>query len=434
MACIVITEGCEVPPDDCRRLWDALPESFLWSYSEQQKEREARYFGLKITAERRAALMPGFFVGASNLPGSASGVLVVQPRFSNLDFARMFAVCAEDVVVAQHLSDTFFVWPEEPSIDFQVGAWFTPLLFLAFLQGLDGLCRRHLRRNYTRVVENLQGRAKGRIKIDEQVRQNVVRQRQERMVCEFGRFEDDCLENRILRAALEVSAAYLAGNPTFARSPAVRSWIAGCRASLANVTVVRITPLQFQSVRHTGGFRHYRQPHRLARAVLQHLGIDPQNLSRQREDIRVPPFALCTYELFERYAEVRLRKLHGALWAGYKEKENNLHGSRYWVRPDFILTESGVVIDCKYKTFPQYVVDERERADVYQIVAYSRHKGVLERVRGPHGRRTPEQLLLLYPEVVRDQSLWGRQALSAPDDSFEVPLARGRLYCPGLTA
>jgi hypothetical protein len=149
---ITITEGREIEPDDCVRIWDALPSDFLWHYADDEKEKQARYFGLTITDARRSPLATGFFVGISNLPGPSAPALIVRPRFPNLDFASMFAACADDPVVAQHLSDTFFVWPEEPPVRLHFAAWFTPLLILAFLQVLDELCRRHLRRNYIRVV------------------------------------------------------------------------------------------------------------------------------------------------------------------------------------------------------------------------------------------------------------------------------------------
>jgi 5-methylcytosine-specific restriction endonuclease McrBC regulatory subunit McrC len=129
-----------------------------------------------------------------------------------------------------------------------------------------------------------------------------------------------------------------------------------------------------------------------------------------------------------------LRKAHGSLWVGYSEKKNNLSGRpRYRVRPDFIVRDKGVVVDCKYKFCPQGVVDEQERADVYQVVAYSRHRGVIEGIDGLQGRKTPERLVLLYPEVVQDQSRWGQMSeASPPDNSFEIPLVRARLYCPEM--
>jgi hypothetical protein len=115
----------------------------------------------------------------------------------------MFAVCADDPVVAQHLDATFFVWPEkEQWIEVEPAEWFARLLVLSFLRTLYELCRRHLRRNYVRATENLTGLTKGRIRVGENIRLNLARARIDRTVCEYGRFDDDCLENRILRAAL----------------------------------------------------------------------------------------------------------------------------------------------------------------------------------------------------------------------------------------
>jgi McrBC 5-methylcytosine restriction system component len=97
----------------------------------------------------------------------------------------------------------------------------------------------------------------------------------------------------------------------------------------------------------------------------------------------VPPFELCSYELFERYAETILRKSDPDLWSG-SEKERNLGQGRYMTRPDFIRPKAGIILDCKYKHFGGRITDQ-ERVDVYQIVAYSRHNGVLNEIRHAGG-------------------------------------------------
>ena len=342
----------------------------------------------------------------------------------------MFADCSDNPVVAQRLlSRTFFVWPEEePWIKVPVASWFAPLLVIAFLRALNELCRRHLRRNYVRAIENMTGRVKGRIRIGEQVRQNLARTRLDCTVCEYGRLDDDCLENRILRAALEVSAVFLARHGAY---PLVHGWIAACRVSLARVSITPIQHFQFQGVRQTGSFRHYRQPIRFAWAVLRHLGISPERLSEQGEYLYVPPFALCTYELFERYAEVTLRKQYGEdVWAGYNA--NNLGDGRYRVRPDFLVVSEREIIDCKYKNLKAQL-DDNERADAYQIVSYSRHDGVLEKLFRSQERDRPSRLVLLYPKVTEDKQLWGKFGPEDCDDSFEIPLIRRRLYCPRVS-
>lgn len=325
MSWIKIKEGDPVPLDDCERLWGALPinKEFPVSYEGESDYTKARYFGLTAVAGHGSALHAGFFVGLARI---GEYLLEATPRFEYLDFARMFADCSDNPVVAQRLlSRTFFVWPqEEPWIKVPVASWFSPLLVIAFLQALNELCRRHLRRNYVRAIENMTGRVKGRVRVGEQIRQNLARARLDCTVCEYGRFDDDCLENRILRAALEVSAVFLARHGAY---PLVHSWIAACRVSLARVSITPIQHFHFQGARQTGSFRHYRQPIRFAWAVLRHLGISPERLSEQGEYLYVPPFALCTYELFERYAEVTLRKQYGEnVWAGYSA--NNLGDGR----------------------------------------------------------------------------------------------------------
>src|ERR1700722_4731742 len=142
----------------------------------------------------------------------------------------MFATCCADPIVSRHLGATFFVWPEERPIEAEpVPSWFTPLLVISFLASLDDLCRRHLRRNYLRVVENLAGRIKGRIMVRDHLRQNLVHHPPDRVICDFGIFNEDCLENRILRAALEVGGAYAARHSFL--SEYIHSCIRACRVA-----------------------------------------------------------------------------------------------------------------------------------------------------------------------------------------------------------
>ena len=418
---IVIKEGEAVAFEDCTRLWSSLPSEteFPRSY-EDQRDKEPQYLGLTRFEGKNSALRAGFYVGLVRI---GDQVVESKPRF-NLDYAQMFAACADDPIVAQHLDATFFVWPEEQWIEVEPAEWFAPLLILSFLRALYELCGRHVRRNYMRVTDNLTGRTKGRIRVGENIRRNIARKRIDRTVCEYGRFDDDCLENRILRAALEVSAAFLARNPI---TQAANLWIGACRASLSGVSVTRIAFPDFRIARQTGSFRHYRRPVHLARAVLRNLGISPEHLDEQEKDIPVPPFALCTYELFERYAEAALRKQHQSdLWAGYSK--DNLGGGRYKVRPDFLLIRAREIIDCKYK-FLRGELDENERADAYQLASYSRHRAVLEKL----GGKAPSKLTLLYPEITFDKAKWEKIESKDSDGSFEIPLERRRLGCPAVS-
>jgi 5-methylcytosine-specific restriction endonuclease McrBC regulatory subunit McrC len=192
--------------------------------------------------------------------------------------------------------------------------------------------------------------------------------------------------------------------------------------------VTRIAFPDLRSARQTGSFRHYRRPIHLAGVVLRHLGISPEHLDNQIKDISVPQFALCTYELFERYTEAALRKQHQRnLWPGYTDNHLGRAGvDRYRVRPDFLLIREREIIDCKYKFFKQEL-DDNERPDAYQLVSYSRHRAVLDML----GGKAPSKLTLLYPEITPDKTKWEQRiGQEQADGSFEIPLERRRLGCP----
>ena len=192
----------------------------------------------------------------------------------------MYARCAGDPVVSGHLDRTFTVWPERDPVPIKLVQqdWFARLLVYASLNATAKLCARHLRRGSVRVAENLQGRVKGRVLVGEQVRQNLSRMRPDRTVCSFARFEVGILENIILRAALEVGMSFLGRSPMPNVDRAVLPAIAAARAALSDVAVRRIHARDHLSARTTGVMAAYRTPLRLARAVLDHLGLDPENL------------------------------------------------------------------------------------------------------------------------------------------------------------
>ena len=143
-------------------------------------------------------------------------------------------------------------------------------------------------------------------------------------------------------------------------------------------------------------------------------------------------------ELFERYCEVCLRKNSNySVWAGYGDQ--NL-GEDFKVRPDFLVTDSqnGWIVDAKYK--PNWSWNKQDhRPDVYQVMAYSRHRGVLrelgnlmKRIDEPHptvvilGPGTP---LSDEPELALDLA---KTARNTPLNAFQVQLVKLDIPLPNL--
>ena len=326
------------------REWKSIPfadddnaralREWLASNSTQQK---AEFLGCH---RRDGKIRSGNFIGAVWIgEGDCRAPLVVSPKFDNLDYLQMYLDCAKDKKIGARLGECFSIWPEQASIEAD-DAVFSELIVCAFLRELNDLCRRRLRRYFTAEEANLFGKVKGKIMLARQLRDNIPRARAANVWCRYNTASPDFLENRVLRAALEKSAKLLARSPMRESFVLPRRWIAAARVSLAGVSVEKIFVRDFACLRKSGVFAPYRRPLQLARMVLQTLGGDPR--AEFETPKRVAPFALDSAELFERYAELRLREKYPDLQAGGKgeNKRGDKAGFDVSIRPDFWLPKT----------------------------------------------------------------------------------------------
>lgn len=346
-------------------------------------------------------------------------VAVLPRRLKNdplkrVDLVGMYLECLENAVVAPRMGEpTVFIWHDQEPIECPEEFEQDALIFLvlSYLRELHQLCLRHLRNQFVRTQQNLTGKLKGRIDISKQFRINMARGRLDRTVCGFFTHSNNCRENQILKTALERSARLLTKYNASARP--VWSTIHFCRNELGPVDEVEVTPRLFQGIRYTGLFRPYQKAHRLAKLILNALPPDPHS-SATTKPIKVPPFAICTYELFERYCEVQLRKTFSEprLWIGYRDAGLGKHKNQR-LRPDFLLrSENGPerswIIDAKNK--PGWAVDVAGRsaawdADVPQLCRYSRYIPVLDELgfeEMDYSVAAPK-MLILYPSDIDNE-------------------------------
>jgi 5-methylcytosine-specific restriction endonuclease McrBC regulatory subunit McrC len=365
---------------------------------------KAKFLGLHFD---KGELKASHFVGLVRLDGAAGLTLQVNPKDlgrGKADYFQMFLRCLDDPIVAGRglTTDEDSVkavrfWPEQTPLPWQSkNGRVTILLVALFLRELAELSRRHVRRNFVAVERNLIGRVKGRVLIGKNIRRNLTKGRMDRAFCAYQVHDVDNPENQILRAALEQSMRFLRAHHGVAGAEASHSrlWAWGGTAynALAGVTLRRIHPHDFTAFHYGGFLNPYKEPHRLAKAILTTLGSDPtRELESGRGVNAVLPFAIDMNELFERYCETLLRRTHapGVLRPGY-EKDNL--GKQWKVRPDFLVMGDNLtaIVDAKYK--PQWggkldftlptAHESTLRSDLYQLLAYSRHKKVLEFFKG----------------------------------------------------
>ena len=350
-------------------------------------------------------IRPGNFIGMVWIgKGDSRAVLHVSSKLDSkterMDYIRMFCECATDPKVSEHF-DCLHFW-EDDLIDTPDSKDFSLLIAVAYLRELKALCSRHLRRHFLRERQNFAGKVKGKILAGENLRCNVLRCRPDRVYCEYQSVSDDILENRILRAALERAARYVARNKikTVQKElPRVQEWIRLCRSHLCGVSIARIRPRDFAAARKRGVFAHYARPLQLAKAVLRQLGFNPQTEINE-ESTKTPPYAINSEKLFESFAELKLRKRYQHLQVQGATNDDKGDFS-VKVIPDFYVPlQDGVVhiLDAKYKGFD----DKPLEGDMYQVVAYSQHKALLKKIKSHSGETAaPAKIVLslVYPRL-----------------------------------
>jgi len=330
----------------------------------------------------------------------------------------------------------FQFWPDEPPIivkeeDASAGIIF---LIVLYLQQLKDLCKRHLKRRFPAVKENLMGKVRGRILIGENLRRNLARGRPDKVFCRFQVHSLNTKENQILKVALEVSLSYLRthsiqGKPIWAMAQE-------CRNVLSSVELRRIFPREFNSLVFSGMMMPYKKPIQLAKIILKKLGSEP-NPERFRENkIEIFPYAINMSELFERYCETLLRTegiddgndkvikpKSQEFWPGNKDlgKHNII------VRPDFIFIDhsGAVVADAKYKMkWLQRAINTETpnttRPDVYQVIAYSRHNEVKSKIaelKKCNNSKGPDVIYIFYPKWLN-----GKSSRAETIESFDIPI------------
>lgn len=370
------------------------------------------------------------FVGAVWLDGSHTIISYPKQLSGSLriDYIPMFLHCLTDSVIAEHLDEVFYCWPEEsPIVVEDQDGEVSILIALTFLRSLHVLCVRHLRRNFVRITDNLTGRIKGRILLGSHLVHNVLRGREDRVICQFGTISNNCVENQILKAALEKCARLVSEMPLMSRLDVVHQWIRTARMALADVEITKITLASFRGIWYGGMFQRYREPHAYAKMVLGAIGLDPDAAAPilNAAPKLVPPFALCTSELFERFCEVGLRSSGAIVDAGYTYRDSNL-GTAFKVRPDFLVRhgKKSWIADAKYKVGwmnplgSDFSTTGSLRGDVGQVVAYSRHIHVLRKLDS-----LTAEVLILYPEPI----LAAEWVARTPWFSKDGPLAASRI-------
>lgn len=350
-------------------------------------------------------LRASYFIGAEWLTDNHA--VVITPKIPDLDFIEMFVCALKFESVSKYFSKFYGIDFNSKPIKTNVfNNQITPLIVIHFIALLKKITKRGLKKAYVIKNENLQSKIKGKIKISQHIKQNIISRREDRVYCQYQEYTVDNLENRILKKALIYAESYISNLSSHKSFTILMSTINNIKTYFADVSEdVELHELKF--IANNNIFKEYSEGIRIAKMILRKFNYSISD-TKISSDF-TPAFWIDMSRLYEVYIYSKLHERYG--------DTIKFQVSGYWkTAVDFVDTDKKIVIDTKYK--PQYnesnggIVE-----DIRQISAYARDNKILKTM--GYNEDSIVDCLIVYPEKMIDNEHKDEEDCD-PDDCAQL--------------
>lgn len=327
--------------------------------------RDIRLMGMDYDFRQDEFFM-SYYVGADWIDKRHSKAIVVRPKISGLDFQTMFMRCFACEKVNKDLDKLFYIRTEDKPIeidshDFQL----EPLLIVYFMNVVKRIVKKGLKSGYVTHEERLTSKIKGKILFSQYIKHGFAQGRKDSVDCRFQEYEIDCLENRILKAALSYCRGMITRQSQALGMhflPLVNMYNE-CMPAFENVSS-EISIQDLSRIHLNPMFKDYREAMPLAKMIIRKQGkcVGDGDDGLQK----FPPFIIDMPVLFERYVYALLVERYDTSLIGYQEA---VRGNII----DFSKKDEHMIIDTKYiPRWDEGIIHENVR----QLSGYARHKRI----------------------------------------------------------
>jgi len=364
---------------------------------------DAKCLELK-TNQGNGLLHVNYYVGVDWIQRNES-FIYVTPKLNDekneTDYFKMLFSCMKHPEIAKYCQNLYEIKFDEPYIKInQQQDLITPLLMIRYLQVLKSIVKKGLKKSYYQVEENLSSKIKGRVIVSKTLKQNLLRNRVNKTICNFEVYGTDCSENKILKSALKFVEAYLLKYQQFSDdfSPLINF----CKPAFREVNESSFDLHLVKRRKINVFFQEYKEALDLAEMIIKRFSY---NLREIEETVAsVPPFWIDMPKLFELYVLGLLKDRYGP--------EIKFQAKGHYGEPDFLLNSENekIIIDTKYKRIYQGNESSKSRFnsdDIRQICGYARDKKILSKL----GYKTTElqkivvDCLIIYPDQNASEEL-----------------------------
>lgn len=186
---------------------------------------------------------------------------------------------------------------------------------IRFVNLAKEVCKKNLKKQSVFKEENLVGKVKGRILVNQQIKQNISRGQYHKTYCTYNALSENIKENMILKYTLHLCSK-------FEIADSLREDIMFCNRVLADVPLKKCSISDFVGLKCNGVFRQYKQAMDAAKVIIKRYYISydqsanedtSKNEENKKEkiivtDYSVEPYFIDMNLLFEFYSRALLRK------------------------------------------------------------------------------------------------------------------------------
>jgi len=367
-------------------------------FNKLYKDKDKKYLGLHQEVDNNITKLKSYYhIGYRWFDEKKEEYIHISPKKSNdgkqADYLAMFLECLKDPIVSKKLDDSIKIFYNEKWIETeQKEIDINPFIIFQFLKVVKKISQKGLKKGYIKVTENLTSKIKGKILVNQTIKQNHFRNRLDKTVCNHQIFIINCIENQIIKTALLQSGRHLQG----VESNEISKMLKQNLNAFELVDKREVFDSDFRTIKHSPFYKDYKEALQLAQMIFKRFGFS-LNSSDEDKQTKFPPFYIDMPELFERYVEVKLRKAYPNSLKAFYSLGNGYQTSVGELRPDFIVKDKKLIIDAKYKYWFSDDSNKRFKDDFQQLSLYGRVREIRDDI-GLKGSNKEANILFIYPD------------------------------------
>lgn len=315
-----------------RILEDNLVDGLLLSHTTIPNEN--RYFFTWDSYSR--SYVASFNIGVQRF---GEEVLIVKPKFDNINFMEMFNVCLNSDIEMDSFSQIYGINFDEPPVktNEEIVSTLTPLLIVHYLKVVSKIIEKGLRSDYIQKNDNLM-KIKGKIDITKHEQKNIMQQQYDKVHCKYSERSFNTPENKLLKKALTFCRQFVYRMENNEAYSFLCQKLNFCLSHFENVDS-DIEPWEVRVSKYNKLFKDYEEATRVAKLILRRFDNSLTNVNIKEDSI--PLFWIDMPLLYEHYVLGKLKEFYN--------DEILYQASGHAGIPDFLCTSENLILDTKYK-------------------------------------------------------------------------------------